>query len=132
MKKTNWLLIAITAAGIGGVIYYFLWIKRKKLKAVSLETTTETGANITPFKILSESEKNTILQKGSSGDLVKVLQRVLNEKETLGFVAPLQIDGVFGIKTEEKLNRIKDKTIIALKEFNVISYTPDFTPGYSS
>jgi predicted xylose isomerase-like sugar epimerase len=132
MKKTNWLLIAITAAGIGAVIYYFLWIKSKKAKASALETTTETGANITPFKILSESEKNTILQKGSSGNLVKVLQRVLNEKETLGFVAPLQIDGVFGMNTEEKLNRIKGKTIITLKEFNVISYTPDFTPGYSA
>jgi hypothetical protein len=131
MKKTNWLIIAITAAGIGAVIYYFLWLKRKKSKSAALDTTIQSIVNVMP-KILSESEKNTILQKGSSGDLVKVLQRVLNEKETLGFVAPLQIDGVFGMNTEEKLNRIKGKTIITLKEFNVISYTPDFTPSYSA
>ena len=135
MKKTNWLLIAITAAGIGAVIYYFLWKKRAEARLDAeqkrIEEMTAAG-NMPTIKILSDNDKNTILKKGSSGNLVKVLQRVLNEKETLGFVAPLQIDGVFGMNTEEKLNRIKGKTIITLKEFNVISYTPDFTPRYSA
>ena len=133
MKKTNWLIIAITAAGIGAVIYYFLWKKRAEAKLDAeqkrIEEMTAAGSMPT-IKILSDNDKNIILKKGSSGDLVKVLQIILNEKETLGFVAPLEIDGIFGTNTEDKLNRIKGKTTVQLKEFNVLSYTPDFKPTY--
>lgn len=130
MKKPNWIIIGISAVGIAAVIY-FLWIKRKKAKAAATETKTETGSMPT-IKILSDNDKNIILKKGSSGDLVKVLQIILNEKETLGFVAPLEIDGIFGTNTEDKLNRIKGKTTVQLKEFNVLSYTPDFKPVYTA
>jgi hypothetical protein len=77
---------------------------------------------------LTTTEKSTILKKGSTGKLVKILQRFLNYIEPQ---TPILVDGDFGDDTEEKLISAKNKTTINLGFLPIISYDPNNFIGYN-
>ena len=124
MKKIS--IISILAVGAIGVGVYFIYKKNKAnaaaKKAAAAATaaapgagpgaatgtpnpagvvTTGTGQN---WKILTAQEQAQILQKGSRGDLVKVLQVYLNDRAGM-FGTRLLVDGDFGGQTETALAR---------------------------
>jgi hypothetical protein len=77
---------------------------------------------------LTTTEKSTILKKGSTGKLVKILQRYLNYKEPAN---ALTVDGNFGDLTENKLIDVLFYTNRPLGALPIISYDPNNFIGYN-
>lgn len=93
-------------------------------------TGSNVNTNIAPSNAieLTTAEKGTILKKGSSGTLVKILQTFLNFKEPAN---PLTIDGNFGELTEKKLIEVQNYTTRSLGALLITKYNPNNFIGYT-
>ncbi|BDS12986.1 peptidoglycan-binding domain-containing protein [Aureispira anguillae] len=77
------------------------------------------GSNSTTAQLSSTASNDTLLSKGSEGEKVKELQRLLNVKhgnnkpQLLPFLVE---DGKFGAKTEAMLKKWTGRTSISIQE----------------
>lgn len=88
-----------------------LFRKLKKSPPASNDNTT----NFTPFNTTNDNK----LSKGSTGEQVRKLQQLLNDKHrknTPTFVPLLVEDGIFGSKTETMLKKYTGKTSISINQ----------------
>jgi len=96
---------------ISGVAIVLFWVFSKVL--VSKKTPTNLEA-------YSDLNVNAILSKGSTGDEVSVLQKILIEQygADLGYTGAEKngVDGEFGSMTENALLDAKNVTQISLKQ----------------
>ena len=139
--NTTTIIILLAAAGLG----YYLWTKRRKtaadlgaaagsaaataavntagqiLTGAGGGTTGTTGSGTTGGKItFTETERNSLLSNGKTGNTVKALQSYL--KKAGKNIGAAGVDGVFGADTERALNDQEDKKTITLKELDVTGY----------
>lgn len=88
----------------------------KSDKATSNKATS-TASNTA--SIASNTNTETILKNGSTGEQVRRLQELLNEKNNKSrptFLLPLVVDGKFGKKTEIMLKKYTGKTSISINQ----------------
>ncbi len=107
-------ILALLAAAFG--VYWFT------SKTADTTTTTDPG-NPTPGSGSGSSAKpaNTMpLKKGSTGDLVKDVQRGINQY----FSGNITIDGIFGSQTESALRSRGLPTVLYWREYSYISHKP--------
>jgi hypothetical protein len=95
-----------------------------------VENTTAGNTNIAPSNAidLTTAEKSTILKKGSTGTLVKILQTFLNFQEPEN---PLTVDGNFGELTEKKLIIYDNYISRSLGALKITKYNPSNFIGYT-
>lgn len=95
-----------------------------------VENTTAGNTNVAPSNSidLTTAEKSTILKKGSSGTLVKILQTFLNFQEPQN---PLTVDGNFGELTEKKLIDYENYISRSLGALKISKYNPNNFIGYT-
>lgn len=110
-KKQKSILVGILVISlVAGLIYYVAVkvINKSKNSSENDLSGSESSGTSTTVQISSQFP----LQKGSSGEKVKTLQRWINAQAQAmaGFVtvpnAPLTVDGVFGNKTEAAIKFI--------------------------
>lgn len=145
--KNKKLLGNVAVAIAIAALAYFLFkddIKRAldktKPGTKSPDTSPAPGGTQSPGLNLSK-----ILKKGSKGAEVTELQRRLKKDggaQLLGLTGPGGdgVDGIFGVKTEAALKRVKGVVQIALKDYgntaiaassnNTSSNTPPYTEGW--
>ena len=143
--NTTTIIILLAAAGLG----YYLWTKRRKTAAdlgaaagsaaataavntagqiltggASTGSTSGTGSGTTTAgKInFTETELNSLLSNGKTGNTVKALQSFL--KKAGKNIGAAGADGVFGADTERALNDYEGKKTITLKELDITAYEP--------
>lgn len=103
------------------VISYF---KRDTIKDFFNKSDKATSNNATSTasntaSIVSNANAETILKNGSTGEQVRRLQELLNEKNNKSrptFLLPLVVDGKFGKKTEIMLKKYTGKTSISINQ----------------
>jgi peptidoglycan hydrolase-like protein with peptidoglycan-binding domain len=104
------------------VIVYF---KRDTIKDFfsksvnSSSSNSESTANKTPSVVSNTGNDATILSQGSTGEQVRRLQQLLNNKNNKSqptFLLPLVEDGNFGKKTETMLKKYTGKTSISINQ----------------
>jgi peptidoglycan hydrolase-like protein with peptidoglycan-binding domain len=104
------------------VIVYF---KRETIKdffsksGKSSSSNAASTANNTPTIVSNTANAEVILSNGSTGEQVRRLQQLLNEKNNKSqptFLLPLVEDGNFGKKTETMLKKYTDKTSISINQ----------------
>lgn len=77
------------------------------------------GKNIPEYSFTGASPKQILLKRGSRGEHVEKLQKYLNTVATLNLIDTIEVDGIFGPKTEELLSKIfqvKQIDYLKLKE----------------
>lgn len=130
-KFTTALVIVLLLA----VLIYFFRDKLFAQKAVTNNSFIKTGisSNYQPSRpnSSSSSSENVMLKKGSKGDEVKELQRLLNHKQKTTIPKAdsplfllhgamkgslLVVDGKFGVKTEQALHRWTGLSSITLAQ----------------
>ena len=108
-------LLILSIIGLAGIGYYFY--NKKKKETPVLVDTTEDEISV-PFKSNNSNTKiiqkvkadwNKILKKGSKGIEVTTLQKALKK---------VDVDGDFGIGTENRLKQITGLTEISINQYN--------------
>jgi hypothetical protein len=129
-NKGKFLLIGIGVIGLGTAGYFISKKLRKKPKEVLDNQGTEDTENFTPpvsspkipkpsHTITSGNENKSFpLKKGSSGERVKSIQKILAAK---GFLDEKDVIGQFGPKTEAALIKAGYSAIIDEALFNTIT-----------
>lgn len=132
IKQNKTMTAIVVIAVLAGLIYFF----RDKLfgkKAVANDSFIQTGSPSpsTTSNPSASSGDNTMLQRGSKGEQVKELQRLLNHKQSTSIPdansqlfllhgamqgSLLEVDGIFGAKTEQSLQRWTGLTSITLAQ----------------
>jgi hypothetical protein len=99
----KFLIILALLCGLGGVVFYFWYKKHKSGDNTGSDTGSDNGSG-SGGSTLNSSDFP--LKKGSRGEYVKRLQRYLNTRLGNQYVLtlpPLDVDGIFGDKTETML-----------------------------
>jgi lysozyme family protein len=105
-------VLIISVIGLVGVGYYFYNKKKKDTPVLADTSVDETNVSIkstTPIPQNVKSDWNKILKKGSKGIEVKTLQKALKK---------VDIDGDFGIGTENRLKQVTGLTEISVNQYN--------------
>lgn len=106
------------------LVVFALWLAKKLTnKSNSGITSTESTNSETPTTVIIDAPFP--LKRGSRGDNVKCLQRFLNAHNDTGILAPLQIDGIFGPKTQNMLS-----TLYSISEVSQSFYNNNYIGAY--
>lgn len=133
IKQNKTITALVVVAVIAGLIYFFRdkLFKKAAVDNNSFIKTTSASPSIPSSSSSSSSNDNTMLQRGSKGEQVKELQRLLNHKQSTTIPdansqlfllhgamqgSLLEVDGVFGAKTEQSLQRWTGLTSITLAQ----------------
>lgn len=116
----KYLIIGSVSIIVIGLIYYLYRTRKKNNDITPDQTTVPTNTN--PTQNVTDDFP---LKKGSSGTRVKNLQIALNKQVKAPYVA-LTVDGIFGNKTLETLQRIYKVSEVSEKLFQTIL---SFRPG---
>lgn len=127
MKKTLKNNKQALIAGLVLIALVVAYFKREQIKDFFSKSSTAPSNNApvlasytTTPKPSSTANYDTILSKGSTGDQVRKLQQLLNDKHrqhTPTFIPLLVEDGQFGSKTETMLKKYTGKTSISINQF---------------
>ncbi|MFZ4398880.1 MAG: peptidoglycan-binding domain-containing protein [Bacteroidales bacterium] len=119
MKKQNtkWFIIAIIIIVIAIIAYYVIF-KKANIKIESKTTLDVNSKKQTPAPTPSKSLFP--LKRGSSGELVTLLQKFLNLNIKPPFTAITE-DGIFGEDTEKALLRITYKNEVTKEDLDKFS-----------
>lgn len=106
------------------LVVFALWLAKKLVnKSNSGITPSESTNTKTPTTVITDAPFP--LKIGSRGDNVKCLQRFLNAHNDSGILAPLQIDGIFGSKTQNMLS-----TLYGISEVSQSFYNNNYIGAY--
>lgn len=106
------------------LVVFALWLAKKLVnKSNSGITPSESTNTETPTTVITDAPFP--LKIGSRGDNVKCLQRFLNAHNDSGILAPLQIDGIFGSKTQNMLS-----TLYGISEVSQSFYNNNYIGAY--
>lgn len=125
MKKTLKNNKQALIAGLVLIALVIAYFKREQIKEFFSKSSSSNNSPVlanytTTPKPSSTANYDTILSKGSTGDQVRKLQQLLNDKhrqQTPTFIPLLVEDGQFGSKTETMLKKYTGKTSISINQF---------------
>lgn len=119
MTKTQRNIIFIAVLLIAGGLFWFIWVNRKRSKAISEITTGEVVIeNGVVTSNPTELDLDKLLKFGSYGEEVKELQRLTNKMlQTKAYdLAYLDVDGDFGSLTEQAVQNAYGLTELTLTD----------------
>lgn len=93
------------AIAVIGLVFFALWLAKKLVNKSNRGITPSENINpVTETPVITDAPFP--LKRGSRGFNVRCLQGFLNANNKTGILAPLQIDGIFGVKTENMLSTL--------------------------